>query len=84
MGAEAGAKARVMSFSRRLLGRWAPGSAPPWAGSRRMTVRGMGCCADALGMRVLAERARQCGDLSGAEGQGILVDCKRGVVVGRE
>src|SRR5438128_11622825 len=40
------AKARATSFSRRLLGRWAPGSGPPWAGSRKMIVRGGGGVAD--------------------------------------
>ena len=55
------AKARVMSFSRRLLGRWAPVSGPPWAGSRRMMVRGMGCWAVmAIGRNVVRMARVRC------------------------
>src|ERR1700677_4637945 len=53
------AKDRLISFSKSWLVKRAPVSGPPWAGSRRMTVRGAGCWArSAMGSRV-AKMARR-------------------------
>ena len=64
-------KARVRSFSGRLSGRWAPVSGPPWAGSMRMRVRGVGCWATALSQVV-----------RGCEGEACVAICLWGGVKG--
>ncbi len=46
-GAEAGCEGEGDVFFEQVVGRRAPGSGPPWAGSRRMTMRGVGCWAGA-------------------------------------
>src|ERR1700761_2671991 len=53
------AKERVRDFSGRLSVRRAPESEPPWAGSRKMTVRGIGCWAEREAARLVSRASRR-------------------------
>src|ERR1700678_623486 len=78
------AKDRVISFSKSWLVKRAPVSGPPWAGSRRMTVRGAGCWArSAMGSRV-ARMARRAAmglrrGVKGMDGCWLIVNGCRGM-----
>jgi len=72
------AKERVRVFSGRLSESRAPESEPPWAGSRKMTVRGMGCWAESEMAARLVRSARRRRAAMGLAGRVKGIVCGRG------